>query len=132
VADRPALSRGEMEVVRLVWARGQATVRDVYEALSQKRTVDFFTVQTYLRRLESKGYLRSQRRKRMLVYSPRVQPRTVIRDTVDDLVDRLFDGEAMPLLNHLIQDRGINREEFQQLKELLRQLEDQAHEPPGK
>jgi BlaI family transcriptional regulator, penicillinase repressor len=131
VADRPALSRGEMEVVRLVWARGQATVREVFEALSQKRSIDFFTVQTYLRRLESKGYVRAQRRKRVLVYSPRVQPRTVIRETVDDLVDRLFDGEAMPLLNHLIQDRGITDDEFQQLKDLLRQLEDQSHGLPG-
>ena len=131
MADRPALSRKEMEVVRVVWDRGQATVREVFEALSEKRKIDFFTVQTYLRRLDAKGYLRARRRGRTMVYSPRVQPSTVIRETVGDLVDRLFDGEALPLLLHLIEDRGITSEEFQQLKQLLSQLEDQSDELRG-
>ena len=55
MAPRPGVSKGELEVARLVWDLKNATVRQVYEALPDGRDIDFTTVQTYLRRLEEKG-----------------------------------------------------------------------------
>ena len=55
MVERPALSNGEMEVARVLWEVGPATVREVFEALSATKKIDFTTVQTYLRRLERKG-----------------------------------------------------------------------------
>jgi len=92
--------------------------------------MEFVTVQTYLRRLEAKGYLRTRRRGRTLVYRPRVEPDKVIRETVNDLVDRLFGGEMLPLMHQLIHDRGITDEEIRQLRTMLNQLEGQQDEPP--
>ena len=53
----------------------------------------------------------------------RVRPSTVIRETVNDLVDRLFGGDSLPLVRHLIEDRGMSEEELQQLRALLDRLE---------
>ena len=119
MAERPALSKGEMEVARLLWELGSASVRQVHEALPTGREVDFTTVQTYLRRLETKGYAKARLDGRVRIYAPRVKPRTVIRETVDDLIDRLFGGEAMPLMKHLIEDRGISEADLAQLRKLL-------------
>jgi predicted transcriptional regulator len=125
MADRPALSKGEMEVVRVLWDLGTATVRQVHEALPAERRMDFTTVQTYLRRLESKGYAKAALDGRTRVYSVRVKPRTVIRETLDDLVDRLFGGETLPLVRHLIEDRGISDAEIAELRKLLdRRIQD--------
>ena len=121
--ERPALSRGEMEVARVVWELGRATVREVHEALPDSRAVEFATVQTYLRRLESKGYVTGDLEGRARVYSAKVKPRTVIRDTLNDLVDRLFGGEAFPLVRHLIEERGITEDEMAELRALLNRLE---------
>ena len=55
---RPGLAKSELEVAQIVWRLGKATVREVYEALPENRNLDFKTVQTYLRRLEAKGYVR--------------------------------------------------------------------------
>ena len=120
---RPALAKSELEVARIVWKLGGATVRQVLEALPEDRGLDFKTVQTYLRRLEAKGYLRTRRQGRSKVYLPRVQPGKVIGEVVDDFMDRLFDGEAIPLLQHLIHDRGLSDEEIHQLRRMLNQLE---------
>lgn len=128
MTDRPALSRGEMEVARVLWELRSGTVRQVHDALSQSREIDFTTVQTYLRRLEQKGYLKVRKDGRTRVYSPRVRPRTVIRETVDDLLERLFGGDALPLMQHLIEDRGIGETEIAQLRELLDQLEEVGDE----
>jgi len=120
-----------MEVARVVWHLGQATVRQTHEAMPAERKMDFATVQTYLRRLEAKGYVRGWLSGHVRVYVPKVQPRTVIRETVGDLIDRLFGGEALPLVQHLIEDRGINAEEISQLRRLLDRLEEKSNESGG-
>ena len=128
MARRPALSKAEMEVVRIVWNLGEATVRQTVDAFPPGRNIDFTTVQTYLRRLETKGYLRAKRQGRALVYRPRVRPDDVIRDTVGDLVNRLFDGQPVPLLHHLIRDRSIRKEDIEELRQMIDQWESRQDE----
>jgi predicted transcriptional regulator len=112
-----------------VWQLGEASVGQVYEVLAERKQIDYSTVQTYLRRLESKGYLKTKRQGRNKVYRPRVGAGQVIRETIDDLVDRLFDGQSLGLWQHLIQERGITAEETQQLRQLLETWEAQRDEP---
>ncbi|MBN1910950.1 MAG: BlaI/MecI/CopY family transcriptional regulator [Pirellulales bacterium] len=123
MTDRPALSKGETEVARLLWDLGQATVRQVHEALPPERTIDFTTVQTYLRRLDTKGYVDTWLEGRTRVYAPKVQPSTVIRETVGELIERLFGGQTLPLMRHLIEDRGITDDDMAELRRLLDRLE---------
>lgn len=126
MTERPSLSKGEMEVARVLWQLGRATVRQVFEAFPTDRGIDFATVQTYLRRLESKGYIKGHLEGRVRVYAPRVRPNTVIRETVDDLVDRLFGGERLPLVRHLIEDRGLQNEDLAELRRLIDRLEEES------
>jgi len=128
MTQRPALSKGEMEVARVVWQLGQATVRQAHEAMPAARKMDFATVQTYLRRLEAKGYVRSSLSGHTRVYAPKVQSTMVIRETVEDLIDRLFGGEALPLMQHLIEDRGIDAAEISELRRLLNRLEEDRND----
>lgn len=125
---KPALSKAEMEVARIVWERGKATVREVCEALSTSRDVEYKTIQTFLRRLELKGFLKAQRIDRSIVYSPRTRPQKVIRDAVADFVNRLFGGDALPLLEHVIQEQGLTPDELRQLREMLAKSEQKGPE----
>ena len=126
MVDRPALSKGEMAIARVLWAISPASVRQVFEAMDEPRKLDFTTVQTYLRRLETKGYASSKLEGRLRIYSARAKARTVIRDTVDDLVQRLFGGDTMPLVRHLIEDRGMQAEESAELKMMIDRLEQET------
>jgi len=123
MAPRPALSKSELQVARTIWRLGHATVGQVFESLSQDQDIDYTTVQTYIRRLERKGYIRAKRTGRNKVYSPKVRPGRVIKETVDDLMNRLFDGEMLPLMRHLIHDRNIQPEQIRELREMLREVE---------
>ena len=125
---RPPLSKGEMEVARAVWELGEGTVSQVFQWFSADRPMDYATVQTYLRRLEAKGYVRARREGRTKIYRAKVEQTQVIRETVDDLRTRLFGGEALPLMLHLIEERGITPAETQQLRDALDALE--AEQPP--
>jgi len=121
--QRPALSKGELEVARAIWKLGSATVGQAFEAMPEAGRPDYSTVQTYIRRLETKGYLRARRMGRNKVYAPKIRPSQVIRETVDDFMHRLFDGEAIPLMRHLINDRGITPEEISAIRKLLTEHE---------
>jgi BlaI family transcriptional regulator, penicillinase repressor len=123
MAKRAKISRGEMDVARAVWEMGEATVGQVFELLAERKEIDYSTVQTYLRRLEAKGYLKTRRQGRHKIYRPRVGAGQVVRETVDDLVERLFGGEPLALWQHLIQDRGITAEETRELRRMLAQWE---------
>ena len=124
MGERPALSKGEMEVARALWQMGPATVRAIHAAMTKQKAIDFATVQTYLRRLEAKGYATSKLDGRTRVYSARARAKTVIRETVNDLVERLFGGDTMPLMRHLIEERGITPDDLAELRKLIDGLDD--------
>jgi BlaI family penicillinase repressor len=122
MAKRASASKSELEIARVVWSLGEASVRDVLAGLPQDRYMDFSTVQTYLRRLHAKGYLRARRVGRTNIYTPAVRPTNVVRDVVDDLLNRLFEGQALPLVQHLIAERGLTDEEIDELQKTLHRL----------
>lgn len=117
---RPAMSPAETEILRLVWQSREATVQQVYDALPANRTVTYVTVATLLRRLEEKGYLKHRVRGKAFVYTPAAKKEEVIRRTIGDLVERLFGGNPVPLMQHLAQHSGITDEDIERLKELAK------------
>jgi predicted transcriptional regulator len=97
----PAVSPAETQVLRIVWESGEATVQDVCDRLPAERNIAYATVQTLLRRLEKKGYLNHQSQGRAHVFFPAVKSEEVIKRTVGDFLDRLFGGDAIPLVQYL-------------------------------
>ena len=120
---RVPLSKGELDVARALWELGEGTVGQVSEVVKKQREIDYSTVHTYLRRLEEKRYVRTRRLGRYKLYSAQVRPRQVIRETVQDLMNRLFDGEAFALVDHLIRDHGLSEEDTRKLRKTLARLE---------
>lgn len=120
---RPTLSKGELEVARTVWKLGEATVGQIHEAMPKSRAMNYATVQTYIRRLEEKGYLKARRDGRTKIYSAKVKPGKVIGETVRNVMDQLFDGEIIPMVKHMVSDRQISDEELEQLREIIDEAE---------
>jgi BlaI family penicillinase repressor len=117
---RPAMSPAETEVLRLVWELKKATVQQVYDALPATRKVTYVTVATLLRRLEEKGYLRHHAQGKAFVYVPAVKKEEVISRTIGDLVQRLFGGNPVPLMQHLALHSEISDEDIEKLRELAK------------
>jgi predicted transcriptional regulator len=115
------LTPQELEIMKVVWLKGEATVRDVYEVLRERRKLAYTTVMTMMRVLEGKGHLKRREEDRAYVYKPTKPESAVVRSMVREFVDRLFDGAAQPLLVHLVKDRRLSKQE---LEELARQIEE--------
>ena len=113
------LTGQELEIMKVIWPLGRATVRDVYDALRARRTVAYTTVQTMMNILESKGHLKKEPGEKAQLYAPVRPQQLVVRSMVREFVNRVFDGSARPLLVHLLKEKGLTEQERKQLQRLL-------------
>jgi predicted transcriptional regulator len=119
------LTPQELAIMKVVWGLDQATVRDVYEALREKRTIAYTTVMTMMKILDEKGYLKKTLVDRAYVYKP-VKPRQqVVGAMVKDFIDRVFDGASDALLVHLAKDNGLSDKQRKAVKAMLDTMEEE-------
>ena len=114
-----ATSPAETEILRLVWQLKEATVQGICDALPAKRRIAYKTVQTLLRRLEDKGYLKHKLQGKAHLFYPSVEKDRVIKRSIGDFLDRLFGGDPIPLMHYLAEHGKINAEDIEELKRLV-------------
>jgi predicted transcriptional regulator len=107
------LTTQELEIMKIVWEHGRATVRDVYEALLERRKVAYTTVMTMMKILEHKKYLKRSQVDRAYVYRPAQPQHKVIGAMV-------FNGSAEPLLVHLVEEHDLSPEDWDEIARLRR------------
>jgi predicted transcriptional regulator len=117
----PALSPAETEILRLVWQLEAATVQEICNALPEGRSIAYATVQTLLRRLERKGYVRHKSSGKAHVFSAAVKREKVIKQTVVEFVERLFGGDPVPLMLHLADCSDLKPEDIKRLRKTIQE-----------
>lgn len=119
----PSIPDSELDVLRVLWDRGQGTVREVLETLQASgRTWSYATVATLLDRLESKGMVASDRRELAFVYRPAIAAQDVRRKRVENLVEKLYQGEPGLLVLHLLKSHPLDADQAQQVRALLDEM----------
>jgi BlaI family penicillinase repressor len=114
-----AMSPAETEILRLVWQRQEATVQQIIYLLPPNRKIAYKTVQTLLRRLENKGYLKHKARGKAHVFFSAVKRDKVIKKTVLEFLDRLFGGDPRPLMQFLAEEGHIKAKDIERLRKLI-------------
>ncbi len=117
------LTEQELEIMKVIWQLERATVRDVYEALRQRRKIAYTTVMTMMNILEEKGHLKKRAGERAFVYEPAKPRAQVLRAMVRDFVDRVYNGSAQPLLVELVKDRRLSEKDLKEIARLIRESE---------
>ncbi len=118
------LGAAELEVLKVLWDREPATVRDVLNALhSQGRDLAYTTVQTLLTRLESKGVVSSNKSGLAFVYKSAVSRERIAKQRLTRLLHQLYDGAAAPLVLHLMETEEFSQKEISELHSLIDRLD---------
>ena len=124
MGKRPTLHRAELEVMKIIWGKGEATVRDVWEVLYRRRGLAYTSVASIMRKLEEKGFLTHRVVGRSYVYRPLVGEEEVSKGMLRDLLDRLFEGSVEKLLMALAEVEDISEEELDRLIEGYQRVDD--------
>ncbi len=117
--SRKQLSDLQLAILRVLWARDEATVAEVTDALRAERDLALTTVATMLSRLEKRGVVERRTEGRQFVYRAAVEETDVRRSMVSALMDRLFEGDPAALVNHLIDEGEMDKRQLDKLKRML-------------
>lgn len=119
----PTLTQHELEIMKIIWRLERATVRDVYEALLERRKIAYTSVMTTMNTLEEKGHLvrRTVAGDRAYIYAAARPQKQVIRAMVREFVNRVFDGSAEPLMIHLVKEKRLSKNDLADIARLIRE-----------
>jgi predicted transcriptional regulator len=113
----------ELEIMKVLWETGPATVNEVHSRLQSEPRLAYTTVQTMLNVLHRKRRVKRTLKDRAYRYRPAVSRDQVVSSTVKDIIDRLFGGSAEGLVMGLLQTRHLTSEKLEELKRRVDQLD---------
>lgn len=123
----------ELEILKILWARGQASVRDVQEDLNRDSgPVAYSTVQTLLNIMEEKkGLVRHVVEGRTFIYEPKKTSERTIRELTRKFVDRVFDGALDRVMVALLDSKPPTAEDFERMRAMIDEAQRQSSPPNG-
>lgn len=122
MSDKHHLGDLQLAIMRVLWGRSEASVTEVHQALAE-RDLAPTTIATMLRKMEDKGVVTHRTEGRKYLYRPTVTEAAVRRTMVGELTERLFRGEVIELVSHLLAEHEIDTEELDQLRSLIAEQE---------
>ncbi len=105
--------------MKIVWELKEATVRDVYEKIRERRRIAYTTVMTMMKIMESKGLLKKTLLGRAYLYTPSHPKSKTLQKLVMDFVNRVFNGSAEALVVQLVHDRRLSPEELDKIRQSI-------------
>jgi BlaI family transcriptional regulator, penicillinase repressor len=119
---RPKLTRLELQILEILWARGNASIREVQEGFPEPRPA-YTTIQTTVYRMEAKDAVRRIRKiGNAHLFEPLVSRDTARRRLLDDILS-LFGGRAQPMMAQLAEVGKLTREDVRELERTIAKLE---------
>ena len=125
---RHQLTELQLAILRVIWDRSEATVQDIWEALHAERGLAQTTVATMLSRLERRGVVTRRAQSRQYHYRAAVTEREVQHSMVGELTERLFDGDVIALVQHLLTGEDVSPGDIAKIRDMIERVETNAPE----
>lgn len=111
------LTKYELEIMEILWRRGEVSVREIQEAIVDRERPAYTTVQTIVNRLEQKGAVKRTRRiSNAFLFQAAITKKSAYRRLIDELLG-LFGGSAQPVVAHLVESGKLTLEDLKELEE---------------
>lgn len=127
-ASPPKPTEAELGILRVIWAQGPSTVRQIQETLQQARPTGYTTVLKLLQIMWDKGLVTREESSRTHVYRARYSQVRTQRQLLTDLLDRAFGGSASQLVLQALATKRATRAEMDDISKLLAQHRGRGHD----
>lgn len=121
--ERPTES--ELEILKILWASGSSTVRDVHEVLSKTRDVGYTGTLKLMQNMAEKGLVARDESQRSHVYSAVLREEPTQRRLVKELLMSVFRGSADKLVMQALSAKKVTAEELSEIRKMIDQIEQQ-------
>jgi BlaI family penicillinase repressor len=110
----------ELEALKVLWDRGESSVRDVCDALNERgASLAYTTVLSLLQVMEQKGLVTHRSEGKAYVYTPLIERGRTFRDLAAGFLDRVFDGAVDEYLVHALESRKLKPAELDELEAMI-------------
>ncbi|MBK7844150.1 MAG: BlaI/MecI/CopY family transcriptional regulator [Bdellovibrionales bacterium] len=113
------LTDAELELMTILWKRGEGSVADVLESLPRERDLAYTSVSTILRILEQKKIVITRKEGRGHIYIPALGKTEYEAKTVKHMVNRVFDGAPTALVRQLVSSMPLDARQIEELKKII-------------
>jgi predicted transcriptional regulator len=119
---RPAVPKptdAELAILRVLWAQGPSTVRQVHDLMARRRPLAYTTTLKLLQIMTEKGLTTREEHGQQHVYRARYAEAETQKRLVGDLLERAFGGSATKLVMQVLAAKPASKEELREIRRLL-------------
>jgi predicted transcriptional regulator len=118
-------TESELEILRVLWERGEATVRDVHEELSKTKDAGYTTTLKLMQIMHEKGMVKRDESNKTHKYIPLISREKTQKQFVGKMIDTLFQGSSTQLVMQALGNHKTSPEELDEIQKMLDNLKKQ-------
>ncbi len=116
-------TKSELEILSILWEKESATVREVYEAINERKPASYTTVLKLMQIMFEKGLVERDDSNRAHIFSAKQPQEQTQKNLVSDLLEKAFRGSALKLVQHVLETKPASREELAGIRKLISEAE---------
>ncbi len=120
------ITEAEWEIMRVVWANGHTTSREIIEILEDKMNWKAATIKTLIGRLVNKEALLTEKEGRKFIYSAGINEKEMIGNYSTDILTKVCSKQNNQVVENLINDAKLSRDDIDSLIALLQEKQKTA------
>ena len=120
--NKPTTS--ELEILDLLWERGEATVREIHEIINQRKPTIYTTVLKLMQIMNEKGLVERDASSKAHVYRAKQTQGETQTNLVSDLLEKAFRGSALSLVQHVLEAKPASAAELAEIREMIQEAEE--------
>lgn len=118
-------TESELEILRVLWERGEATVREVHEELSKIKDAGYTTTLKLMQIMHEKGMVKRDESNKTHKYIPLLSREKTQKQFVGKMIDTLFQGSSSQLVMQALGNHKASKEELEEIQKLIDNLKKQ-------
>lgn len=116
----------ELEILNVLWEKQPATVREVFEIISATKSVTYTTVLKLMQIMTEKDLVERDEQSKAHLYRAKIAQTETQKGLVSDLLEKVFRGSAMQLVQHILDDKKTSRAEMKEIRKMIAKAEKEA------
>ena len=115
----PALTEVELKIMTSLWKIAEGPVQEVMKVMARKPPLAYTSVSTMLRILEKKKFVTARKEGKAHIYIPLISKKDYENFGVQNLIEKVFEGNPLGLLRNLVHQKGLSEKERETLRHLF-------------
>lgn len=116
----------ELEILNVLWEKESATVREVFEIISATKPIAYTTILKLMQIMTDKGLVEREEQGKAHLYRPTIPQNETQKGLVNDLLEKVFRGSAMQLVQHILEAKKTSPAEIKEIRKMINKAEKEA------